>query len=147
MNEKTFDGKGLAVYCSNVRMACKVLYTRRLLSLLKEMTQVLFNKEPLGKREKSLGRFEQTAHMMLDMIRSNGYLPLKAGASSRHYFGPIKQVLELSLSSGHCNLPHGAEFLENSPKFMEIKSSLPCSQKPDSGLCPETVQYDPLLCI
>jgi hypothetical protein len=47
-------------------MACKLLYTSRLLSLLKEMTQVLFNKEPLGKREKSLGRFKQTAHMMPD---------------------------------------------------------------------------------
>jgi hypothetical protein len=85
---KSFDDRGVSACRSNVRMACKLLYTRRLLSLLKEMTQVLFNKEPLGKREKSLGRFEQTAHMMLDMHRSNGYLPLEADACCLHYSGP-----------------------------------------------------------
>lgn len=66
---------------SVVRMACKLLYTRRLLSLLKEMTQVLFNKEPLGKREKSLGQFKQTAHITIDRRRSNRYFPLVVGAS------------------------------------------------------------------
>jgi hypothetical protein len=123
------------------------------------MTQVLFNKEPLGKREDSLGRFKQAAHMMIDRPTSSDQTdrPTPTGSWCLNYWGRhmieirvvgqstdglwsvcynkrAQQVSELALFSGHYNELHGAEVFLRSWLSCRWSRSSPHSVRPEGSI-------------